>query len=66
MWKWWSVQVGDNNELIPIGKEKSIASNGGPQLCDSKQYNTKEKMTIRLMLSLLKVSPSPGTVGLAR
>lgn len=44
MKKWWMIRAGDNNELIPIWKEKGIASIGWPKLGDPKKYGTKEEM----------------------
>lgn len=44
MEKWWMIRAGDNNELIPIWKEKGIASIGWPQLGDPKDYQSKEEM----------------------
>jgi len=43
MKKWWMIRAGDNNELIPIWKEKVIASIGWPRLGDPKQYKQKKK-----------------------
>lgn len=40
----WMIRAGDNNELIPIWKEKGIASIGWPQLGDPKQCQSKEEM----------------------
>ncbi|MCR8848170.1 restriction endonuclease [Rossellomorea sp. SC111] len=44
MTKWWMIRAGDNNELIPIWKEKGLASIGWPQLGNPKQYSSKEEM----------------------
>lgn len=47
MAKWWMIRAGDDNELIPIWKEMSIASIGWPQLGDPKQYRTKDEMSAK-------------------
>jgi len=44
MKRWWMIRAGDNNELIPIWKDKGIASIGWPKLGDPKQYRSKEEM----------------------
>ncbi|WP_339217743.1 restriction endonuclease [Ornithinibacillus sp. FSL M8-0202] len=44
MTKWWMIRAGDNNELIPIWKDKGIASIGWPKLGNPKQYRSKEEM----------------------
>ncbi len=44
MSKWWMIRAGDSNELIPIWKEKGIASIGWPQFGNPKQYQTKDEM----------------------
>lgn len=44
MKRWWMIRDGDNNELIPIWKDKGIASIGCPKLGDPKQYQSKEEM----------------------
>lgn len=38
------IRAGDNNELIPVWKEKGLASIGWPQLGNPKQYSSKEEM----------------------
>ncbi|MEN1966615.1 restriction endonuclease [Lentibacillus sp. N15] len=47
MTKWWMIRAGDNNELIPVWKEKGIASIGWPKLGDPKQYRSKEEMVAK-------------------
>ncbi|MFB4169027.1 restriction endonuclease [Virgibacillus sp. JSM 102003] len=44
MKKWWMIRAGDNNELIPVWKEKGIASIGWPKLGDPNQYQSKEEL----------------------
>lgn len=44
MTNWWMVRAGDDNELIPVWREKGIASIGWPQLGNPKNYDAKEKM----------------------
>lgn len=46
MTKWWMIRAGDNNELIPVWKEKGIASIGWPKLGNPKHYLSKEDMLI--------------------
>lgn len=38
------IRAGDNNELIPVWKEKGIASIGWPQLGDPRQFQQKDEM----------------------
>ncbi|RZT23601.1 restriction endonuclease [Fictibacillus sp. BK138] len=42
---WWMIRAGDDNELIPVWKDKGIASIGWPQLGDPKLYHSKEEMS---------------------
>lgn len=44
MTKWWMIRAGDHNELIPVWKDKGIASIGWPKLGNPKQYRTKDEM----------------------
>lgn len=44
MTKWWMIRAGDHNELIPVWKDKLIASIGWPKLGNPKQYKTKDEM----------------------
>jgi restriction system protein len=44
MVRWWMIRAGDNNELIPIWKERGIASIGWPHLGNPKQYTYKAEM----------------------
>ncbi|HBZ08803.1 MAG TPA: restriction endonuclease [Bacillus bacterium] len=46
MKRWWMIRAGDNNELIPIWKDKGIASIGWPKLGDPRKYSSKEEMFI--------------------
>lgn len=46
MKRWWMIRAGDNNELIPIWKDKGIASIGWPKLGDPRKYSSKEEMLI--------------------
>lgn len=41
------IRAGDNNELIPIWKDKGIASIGWPKLENPKQYRIKDEMTVK-------------------
>ncbi len=43
----WMIRAGDNNELIPIWKEKGIASIGWPQFGNPKQYVSKTEMVTK-------------------
>lgn len=47
MARWWMIRAGDNNELIPIWKEKGIASIGWPQFGNPKQYISKTEMVAK-------------------
>lgn len=47
MKKWWMVRAGDNNELIPVWKEKGIASVGWPKLGNPELYRSKEEMLLK-------------------
>ncbi|MFD1851049.1 restriction endonuclease [Oceanobacillus bengalensis] len=47
MTKWWMIRAGDHNELIPVWKDKGIASIGWPKLGNPKQYRTKDEMTAK-------------------
>ncbi|MEC1159000.1 restriction endonuclease [Cytobacillus horneckiae] len=47
MKRWWMIRAGDNNELIPIWKDKGIASIGWPKLENPKQYRIKDEMTVK-------------------
>lgn len=47
MKRWWMIRAGDDNELIPVWKEESIASIGWPQLGDPKKYRSKEEMVAK-------------------
>lgn len=47
MTKWWMIRAGDHNELIPVWKDKGIASIGWPKLGNPKQYRTKDEMTVK-------------------
>jgi restriction system protein len=42
--RWWMIRAGDSNELIPVWKDKGIASIGWPKLGDPRKYNSKEEM----------------------
>lgn len=44
MTKWWMIRAGDNNELMPIWKQKGIVSIGWPQFGDPRQYRTKNML----------------------
>jgi restriction system protein len=41
------IRAGDHNELIPVWREKGIASIGWPQLWNPKQYSVKDEMQKR-------------------
>lgn len=47
MTKWWMIRAGDHNELIPVWKDKGIASIGWPKLGNPNQYRTKDEMTAK-------------------
>lgn len=44
MTRWWMVRAGDSNELLPLWKEKGIASIGWPSFKDPQQYQSKEEL----------------------
>jgi restriction system protein len=44
MMKWWMVRAGDDNELIPIWKKKSVASIGWAELENPKYYSTRDAL----------------------
>lgn len=47
MTQWWMIRAGDDNELIPVWKEKKIASIGWPQLANPKKFQTKIQMNAK-------------------
>jgi restriction system protein len=44
MMKWWMVRAGDHNELIPIWKQKGVASIGWAEFGDPKNYSTRKAL----------------------
>ena len=46
MKRWWMVRAGDENELIPIWRNKGIASIGWPELGDPTKFNSKEELLV--------------------
>lgn len=47
MSKWWMIRAGDENELIPVWKERGIASIGWPKLGDPQKYRSKEEIVVK-------------------
>lgn len=42
--KWWRVRAGDQNELIPVWKQKGVASIGWADFGNPKKYSTREDL----------------------
>jgi restriction system protein len=47
MTKWWMIRAGDDNELIPLWREKGIASIGWAKLGNPKNFRSKEELMQR-------------------
>ncbi|OAK17198.1 hypothetical protein A6281_08625 [Bacillus wiedmannii] len=44
MTKWWRVRAGSNNNLVPIWRQKGIASIGWATLGNPQAYSTREAL----------------------
>jgi restriction system protein len=58
MTKWWMIRAGDHNELIPVWKDKGIASIGWPKLGNPKQYRSKDEMTAKANIVFAESKPN--------
>ncbi|WP_404469253.1 restriction endonuclease [Sutcliffiella horikoshii] len=58
MTKWWMIRAGDHNELIPVWKDKFIASIGWPKLGNPKQYKTKDEMIAKASAVFAESKPN--------
>lgn len=47
MKRWWMIRAGDDNELIPIWREKGVASIGWAELKNPKAYLTKQDLILK-------------------
>ncbi|WEZ08871.1 restriction endonuclease [Priestia flexa] len=58
MTKWWMIRAGDHNELIPVWKDRGIASIGWPKLENPKQYRTKDEMMAKANIVFVESKPN--------
>ncbi|PMC35501.1 restriction endonuclease [Bacillus sp. UMB0899] len=58
MTKWWMIRAGDHNELIPVWKNRGIASIGWPKLENPKQYSTKDEMMAKANIVFVESKPN--------
>ena len=66
MTKWWMVRAGSGNNLIPIWRQKSVASIGWAELGNPKSYLTRDGLIQKTHQVYEDEKPPTRIIGQAR